>query len=1503
MDLPLNQSREPPAMEPSPSPPLTARPLNVAPALWHKRRSASLHDSIPVPEAELEAQTSEPRVEEEEVVFSVPLSRRPHTSREQLQQHRPSSGSGNGSSLSAARRSGVIGPDPHDCIDLRDDAECSNYVDKNDDNDDEEEPQEKRVVPLPHELYQRPQRRRPAPAVADDLKALVNAVTVDRCRSDSRGQLLLIDVSDVSAEPVPGHPSRPTSGVSVDNAACCAARSASVRAPTEFASEASDDAEAGVNECAGREKGPRASSSSPSTPSPPSAAYADFEFVQDYFYYPATLTTDAAAAAEPPDNEERNRTPARATAGGLRRRSASASSSSSVPRWAHSVAEETPFTPFTFDPQFPGVSAAAMTSASAVPSPAGVAEAPDVAVDRQRVTVLDDVAIGASQRLTVQEVVAAVLVAPPPLPPAVAVRGVALAKDEDDGKGFEDPLDEPAPRKPAEDVCHGLDSPSSSQQEQREHERLAHRVEHVRARLLHVDRLIKRFGAVIAARQTEVAALAEKQQELAQQIESHKTRAAMARKEARRLRDRQHTQEELQLLRDMLVDKENLLNVAQSRLLALTRMRQQLDLLHTASLEKSQLAVDRHERRCIPSASTAEKTTEATGASKRGEAEEMCGGTAVAAADACASESQRALSPMEQQAPRSDASSSSSASSLASLDTCDVMDDFLDELWMEVDALAKVCIQLPSPPPVMSYCSRASRLNGPARRARPTYSALNRHLNDGNNGFFSFFGGATEAHLNSKPLSTFLANVDRLARSSWELEEEVQLRARELATDTEEEELRARLMAEYGLSDKAEAATAAQESLLSEQADSFAATAASSDRTTRQLFLSSPEHGRRSRGRTGNNSSGGELLSPCGGGAVTLPPRRQPTSISLLLPTLVYAYPRIAAVSQHLDDEQQQIQQDYVATIAAARLQRRELVSRLRDAFRLHVAPALQQRIAALQQQQASLARQLGEFGVKEIVLEWEEVEPAVPDEAALWQLMDAATAAGRRRWMGPRRRANTAAVAKRHSRSRSRLSACSMGREEESSGCGDASSSSRGLSLLRGEGESQQQQQVYRRTLHVVCNAAVEDEFDGAVRDATPGSPRSGRRSSLSLSQQQQQQQHTRGINGARSARSARRRPSAGSGRRSSTTTANTNAVPLPQPVTGASLARQHQSVASATALSGSKACAALQLYTNSPSQQLLQLARRASKSRTMRGAEDQRKSEVVEEKGETAAAAGGAMGAALRHQRIAPLATSSQRCSGGTPRVSGAPGCPSSATARSSTASGRASTMVSPSSRHHRRRTVSQPVSPRLSSGRSEGQGVGRHRHTAAATAIKAPPSSRTPAAATVPATAPLVRDTRVRLSTDVSPPYGGPAMTPTAATAAAAAAATTTITGVWSPFEPAHDALADGAVHVVVTFTGAEAHRRQVAQERREAYQREFWQLREELARVDEDIFQLRTRHTDLCEQLQRTVAEQAQKLEEAEAKVKKCRAFYKTLKRENKEWQDICDELQRVIREGA
>lgn len=143
----------------------------------------------------------------------------------------------------------------------------------------------------------------------------------------------------------------------------------------------------------------------------------------------------------------------------------------------------------------------------------------------------------------------------------------------------------------------------------------------------------------------------------------------------------------------------------------------------------------------------------------------------------------------------------------------------------------------------------------------------------------------------------------------------------------------------------------------------------------------------------------------------------------------------------------------------------------------------------------------------------------------------------------------------------------------------------------------------------------------------------------------------------------------------------------------------------------------------------------------------------------------------------------------------------------------------------------------------------------------------------------------------------------MTPTAATAAAAAAATTTITGVWSPFEPAHDALADGAVHVVVTFTGAEAHRRQVAQERREAYQREFWQLREELARVDEDIFQLRTRHTDLCEQLQRTVAEQAQKLEEAEAKVKKCRAFYKTLKRENKEWQDICDELQRVIREGA
>jgi hypothetical protein len=1603
-----------------PSGPLAARPLNVAPVLRHKRRSPSLY-SIPAPEFSWEGQPPEQHGETQErgVVDSEEPASAP-ASRAQL--WRTSSAS----SVSATRRSSVIGPDPRDCIDLPD----SNGGAAAAAEEDEEEPQQMQVVPLPHEFYRRPP---PPAAVAADLSALVNAPTVDRCRSDSRGQILLVDSADLvgkRGEVASQDRRRGREDLSsVDNVVLRnPTRSASLRAPTELTGEEEEEQE--LVQVGEREGGVE------ERDSPPSAAFADLAFVQDYFYYPSALHL-AAEAGEVSLHEEDAITPARGgygSGGEVRedaasRRRASASPSSSMPRWARFLAEETPFTPFTFTPQCPA-------AASSVPSPSVMPHAPhpatagedDISVaaaaDHHRVSVLDDVAaavgVTAAQRLTMQEVVVAVLSAPPPLPPAVQVREVALEMkgvDVDvDGDG---PLDEPMPRKPEEGFSRksphtSSPPPQQQQQQQLERKQLMQRVEGTRARLSHVDQLTARFDAVIAARQAELETLTEKHRELTQQAESHRVRAAMARKEVRRLRDRQHTREELQLLQDMLVDKENQLGVAQSQLLSLKRLRQQLDLLHSASCEKSQLASEGHRigAAISPALASAETTTtkrdEPTTAMSKLTAPlrppspppspgmhaaaaavptspppplptairplppTIAGSPTVEAAEVSVT---AAAKQQELEVPprRSASSASSSESSLASLDTCDIMDDFLEELLMEVDGLAKVCIQLPSPPPAMSYCSRMSRAHaaasrgefgnkesthaGPSRRARPTYSALNRRLNDGNNGFFSFFGGATEAHLNSKPLSTFLANLDRLARSSWELEEEVQLRAREIATDGEEEELRARLMAEYGLDggcppgtgnatgDGEEAAAKSEgtpqgpllspatplqpthteevkdELLLCDGADPLAATA-SSDRTTRQLFFSSPEHGRRSRGGGGGNgNSSGGLPSPSGA-SLASPMLRRPTSVSLLLPTLVYAYPRVAAISQHLDDEQQQIQKDYAATIATARQQRRELTSRMREVFRLHVAPALQKKIDALKQQQASLARELSELGVKEVTLEWEEEEPEMPDGAALWQLMDAATAAGRRRWFGTRRRGGN------RSRSHSHHSIYSAGPDDDS-GYGDGNSS-RGLSCMRGDGESARHEptslsrvvgnpvwKVYRRTLHMVCEAPVEEEGVGpAMRGAVaPASPRSGRQSRQSLPKSQSQpprhHRHTRGSaeegggtsrhghGRARSARSARRRPSAGSGRRSSRTA---GPVADPSSTVGASLVCPDQSVHSTTSVTSNKTCAVLQLYTHSPSQHLLQLAARHKHSGSTDVIHDTFAAGSFEEGTEAVAAAvkstastsgcGSAVFGPSRPSRTAPLSMPSLRRSGGTPRVSSAPTTSSATTRTSTTSDDRTGAMAPPSPRHRRASSSSSQLvgSSRLQSGRH------LHRHNGD-TAAPFPAGGAGAAAVVV---MPVVCDTRVRLSTDLASPQGGVAVSPTAT------ATTTTTTGaagvLWSPFEPAHDALAEGAVHVVLTFTGAEAHRRQVAQERREVYQRQFWQLREELARIDEDIFQLRTKHADLCALQQRTEEEQAQKLAEAEAKVKKCRAFYKALKRENKEWQDICNELQRVIREG-
>lgn len=1533
-----------------PSGPLAAHPLNVSPALpWKLRSSAAAGGPTPIPapdfhwEVTMSEQGSEPS-SPTQGRGSATASRHTRWSDQQQQQQQQQSFSSSsskqqqlpthclrnssGSRTSATRRSSVLGPDPNDCVDLREERKV--MVPWADD-DDEEEPQEMLVAPLPHVRYQRPQQQQQQqqrlPSVADDLDALVNADTVDRCRSDSRGQVLLVEkYCDGDSNDDGGRRSKTHSGgaqrreenfrasSSCGEAALPATRSASIRVPADLLGDRNEN-EAG----------------STSTASSHSTAYATAEFAMEYDYYPDSPCNHAAQEAEG-DGE---RTPRRSgpAAATKKQARASASPSPSVPRWAHSLTEETPFTPFTFHPPCPPAAAA------------GACDGTTAVTECQRdgaLLSLRERLTATPQRLTVQEVVAAVLAAPP----SVGVKAEAE---------LHGPLDEPPPRRPAEStLLYGKQEAALSvpQLQQAEASQLQQHIARVRARLSHVDLVMLRCDAVLESRQAELRAVEERLEELTQQANSHKTRAAMARKETRRLRDRQHTKEELQLLQDMLVDKENRLAVAQSQLLALKRLRRQLDLLHTASAEKSVLQDSRsHEHRSAPSTpsvdgapprdqSHSERQPEASadvavppgepaalppargrgvpfpptpphlpkphaasptptpvatdtsrtavaqqppevqpcedaGKEEEAEEEEEEGGVSGAGA-------RRTSSPAA-------ASASSSASSLASLDTCDIMDDFLEELLMEVDGLAKVCIQLPSPPPAMSYCNRpalkaTARGNGAQgggtgghapRRGRATYSALNRRLNDGNNGFFSFFGGATEAHLNSKPLSTFLANVDRLARSSWELEEEVQLRARELATDVEEEELRSRLMIEYGLINKGEGGESrgpadlllspvnplqpsrteeAKEALqLSEEADPLAATTASADRTTRQLFLSSPEHGRRSRGSAGGASANvnGGLLSPVSG-ALTSPLLRRPTSLPLLLPTLVYAFPRVAAVSQHLNTEQQQIQAEYAATIAAARLQRRDLTARLREVFREQVAPALQRRIDALREQQVALAQQLGALGVKEVTITWEEEEPATLDGDALLQLMDEATAAGRRQWLGgPRRRGGQ--------RSRSHISACSVAREEDS-GAGEEATSSRGASALRVDGDAFRHRglpsescaaiaalDVYRRTLRVVCNegSAEEQQEKAVARTTTPASPRSGRVSGAAPPQPHHHHQSHSSHHTQRSARSARRRASAGSGRRSGAVSAAAAA--------GASASHQRQSVAgheqslfSAARLTATnKSCSALQLYTHAPTPQLLRTAQR-------RGEAD-----GAEETGAAFAKTSNA-----KPVRIALVAAPALRCSGGTPRVSGAPGA--STTTRSSTLSGRVSG-GRPAPPSPRRRTSSQPVSPR-------------------------PPSTRAEAPLP-PLSVPRIVDTRVRLPAEGATPPGGASATPIAAAA-----------GLWSPFAQTRDALADGAVHVAVIFGGAEAHRREVAQARRSAYQRAFWQLREELARVDEDIFQLRTHHTDLCAVQQQTEAAQQQKMEEAEAKVRKCRAFYKTLKRENREWQDICDELQRVIREG-
>ncbi|GET87814.1 hypothetical protein, unknown function [Leishmania tarentolae] len=1421
--------------------PLAARSVNARPTSSHTKRRPSSLAAVPAPlftweegDNEHSSGGSELKEEEEQQRLTQSAARRWPSSWCQ-QQNRVSGSRGSGSSMSQQRRSSVLGPDPRDCIDLDD----SNVVEE-----------EARASPLPYD-----EQKQATHALVYDLAALVNAGSVDRCRSDSRGQvdLIGIDIAD------------PVTKKAVDT--CSRVESARSAGHSNVGE---DDVKLSV----------------------------DFE--QEYFYYP----TPSSEMVDPDKSGEEAASVLR-VAKTPKRGVSNSSSSSSTPRWVLSLAEETPFTPF----------ALSATGVAKVPSPfrhvspatkvtttMAAAAATEVQLRQEHSWTSNgeqQQVILPAQRLSVHKLVAALfsssssactgtasstatsaLAAPPTTPMANAADEVKISEGQPD---------EPLPRRPL-----AFDEGTLVEQE-----RLRQRVRDTRARLAHVDQLMARFDVVAAARQEELDKLREKQAVMAQQSESYSSRVATATREVRRLRERQHGQDEVRLLCNMMADKKNRLHVAQSQLSSLQSLWKQLQLLHTTAAETTE--------GIAPEAADQVQRAKVDGATDDGSAED---------------------SEEMQSTP------SSPASSVASLGTCDALSDFLEELLSEVEGLAKVCIQLPSTSPAAALssgngmsCLDTKHLSDTAdqglqrsqpSQSLPTHATLNRRLSNGNNGFFSFFGGATEAHLDSKPLSTFLANLDRLARTSWEREEELQLRARELATEEEDDSLKSRLALEYGVrpqqpqlrkhlngsihssggsgektdalspfSPVAPLSVGEEEHLSNGGADGTPALTsptslltppndaieASTNRATRHLSLFSPEHGRRSRGSSVGSRTPNGILPPSPSASSSLMHHRV-TPAPFLLPTLMYAYPRVAAVSQHLDAEQQQIQADYAAAIESEKQGRRRLTMQLRDTYRQHVAPVLRCAIDALRRQQMSLARQLTELGVKAVTIQWEEEEPEEVDDAALLRAIDSATAAGQKPLWGIQRRRATSG------RSRSRASAKVSAREGEEDSYGDAPYSQR-TSLARSEygrlrsmaAATPPPCRVYRRTLRITCAATRERcsiKGEDAVAMPVSSPPLSSRHARDSGRHPRQTTMRQRPSSarpsighGCLSARSACKRPSSTSCLSETPAEPNTT-TPLTESLTPAS----------------SKACAALQLCTHSPTKAFY-LDRRNAHS-TAEGAEASARAAVVRttivHASVTASPRRPPVGTA-----VTPIAPSSFRRSGGTPRASGTTG--ESATRRTSTAvgSGRnsrggASAMIPSSPRQSCGCAASPTLSGTIRQHRRSGRGS---RSISARVGPSAAPCSSP--------RNPVVEDVRELVAADS-----------TFSASARVTAATSTAVNAWSPFQRTEQALADGAVRVVLTFTGEEARRRQEAQARQEAYQRKFWELREELARIDEDTFQLRTRWRELQDAQQSTETEHRTKLAEAEAKVKKCRALYETLRRENKEWQSIRDELEQVIR---
>ncbi|CCW69138.1 unnamed protein product [Phytomonas sp. Hart1] len=465
-----------------------------------------------------------------------------------------------------------------------------------------------------------------------------------------------------------------------------------------------------------------------------------------------------------------------------------------------------------------------------------------------------------------------------------------------------------------------------------------------RRKLARVESDMKRYTETLYQRETEKNMKESILKELKQQVENYdecySTACAMCRKFEVQCR----SQEELDVLRDMTEERKVRLENIQQKSDSLNSQWNQLQLLHE---ENSRESEDNQK------------------ANSESPMKDMCD------TDECTDRHNDCVS-----LPSPTASKTAQVQrefSLFSNNTCNVLNRFLKDLLAEVEELTKTCIQVPSP----SDSSRVSQGNRNGRR-----SSIK-----GSNGFFSFFGGATEQHLSAKPLSTFLSGISRLERSAWRMEEEVQLRARELANVSEEEELRDKFQVFSVLSGTN--LTSQHSKVLmtpnrtvnidqgseteGKQVVEFSTPLTPLQTSSQKLqhLQNSPEFLPCSPIRDRNNvvAAARDIMESNGSPSHIAP---SIGTISMKPQELSYVYPRLRDASHDMDFQQLQIRVDYEKEVEKQRSKVRLMAKKLRDAYRTQIEPLLRTRITELKQQQVLMAHELRDLGIAEVHLERE---------------------------------------------------------------------------------------------------------------------------------------------------------------------------------------------------------------------------------------------------------------------------------------------------------------------------------------------------------------------------------------------------------------------------------------------------------------------------------------------------------------------------------------------------